>query len=71
MLSRSEKFLGEELAFELLIDDLEIRSCSACGEKLDFGSCRFAVSYGKPVVVCDVECYEMLLANWKEVRHLV
>jgi hypothetical protein len=58
-------FLGAKLAAEL-IREIE-PSCSACGEKLLFVK-KYAIVYGKPSVVCDSECYDMLRSNWQPTR---
>lgn len=63
-----EMFLGEDLAFELLIDNPKVTSCYACGTRLEWQTCRFTIAYGKPSAVCDVECYEMLKANWQDTK---
>lgn len=67
------ELLGELLASRLLFwqEVLEPTSCAACGEKFNGGSGeapRHAVAYGKPVGICDRECYEMLLANWQPTK---
>ena len=61
---------GEMLSFrinQLRWDSaLPMWQCDACAATLsDPLDARYAVVYGKPVVLCDQECYEMLRANWK------
>lgn len=73
-LSTQVHLFGEKLAQSILqasnvlhcshVLDKEKLDCFACGADHS-NNMRYAVVYGKPSVICDVECYDMLRANWQ------
>jgi hypothetical protein len=57
----------EVLAYKLLNGGNEesTHSCAACGARNT--TSLYAIVFGQPVAVCDVECVEMLRANWQPI----
>lgn len=66
-IQKANKPLGYFLAYKLLVKNpKDFHSCAFCGENNRYFEADFAICFGIPVSVCDLDCYERLIANWRD-----
>ena len=74
--STQVQFVGEKFArgYLAILSSDALFHCAACGQRAEESlgyqlfMKHYAVVYGQPVGLCDLECYDMLKANWQDTR---